>query len=120
MWSAGRGARSALSRQIRSVTISIRPAEHGGEGHNEELIALVVAGMQDPVTPILKAALIGEGSHDTYRMIAGLSKIVHYGAAVFAINENLLRIGAEKIYLGHVQPPSNGTGNREILASQVP
>ena len=29
---------------------SIRLAEHESEGHNEELIALVVADMQDPVT----------------------------------------------------------------------
>jgi len=33
-------------------------AEHEGERHNEELIALIVADMQDPVTPILEAALV--------------------------------------------------------------
>jgi hypothetical protein len=89
------------------VAISIRRAEHGGEGHNEELIVLVV------VTPILEAALI-EGSLDTGRTIARLSKIVYYGAAVIAIDKNFLCVGAEKIYLGHVQLPSNGTSNREI------
>src|SRR5215813_12213168 len=93
-------------------------AEHESEGHNEELIALIVADMQDPVTPILEAALVGEGLHDTGRMIARLSKIVHHGAA--AIDENLLRIGTVKIDLGHVQTPSNGTGGHEILALLVP
>jgi hypothetical protein len=89
-------------------------AEHEGEGHDEELIALIVADMQDPVAPILKAELVGEGLHHTGRMIARLSKIVHRGAAV--VDEHLLRIGAVKIDLRHVQPPSNGAGSREISA----
>ena len=33
------------------------------EGNNEELIALIIANMQDPVTPILEAVLVGEGLH---------------------------------------------------------
>src|SRR5215831_16244977 len=82
-------------------------AEHESEGHNEELVALIVADMQDPVTPILEAARVGEGLHDTGRMIARLSKILHYGAA--AIDENLLGIGAVEIHLGHVRLPSNVT-----------
>ena len=69
-------------------------AEHEGERHNEELIALIVADMQDPVTPILEAALVGEGLHDAARVIARLSEVVHHGAA--AIDENLLRVGAVK------------------------
>jgi hypothetical protein len=77
----------------------MRLAEHESEGHNEELIALIVADMQDPVTPILEAALVGEGLHDAGRMIARLNEIVHYGAAV--IDEYLPRIGAVEIYLGH-------------------
>ena len=95
----------------------MRPAEHEGEGHNEEFVALIVADMQDTVTPILEAELVGEGLHDTGRTIARLSKIVHYGAA--AIDENLLRVGTVEIYLGHVQLPSNGTGSHEISALLV-
>jgi len=92
-------------------------AEHEGEGHDEELIALIVADMQDPVAPILKAELVGEGLHHTGRMIARLSKIVHRGAA--AIDEHLLRIGTVEIDLGHVQLPSNGTGSHEVSALLV-
>jgi hypothetical protein len=92
--------------------LSMRLAEHEREGHNEELIALIVADMQDPVTPILKRALIGERLHDAGRVIVRLSKIVHHGAA--AIDENVLGVGAMEIDLGHVQPPSNGTRSREI------
>jgi len=44
-------------RTARSMATSIRLAEHEIEGHNEELIAVVIADMQDPVMPILKAAL---------------------------------------------------------------
>jgi hypothetical protein len=93
------------------------PAEHEGEGHNEEFVALIVADMQDPVTPIIEAELVGEGLHDTGRTIARLSKIVHYGAA--AIDENLLRVGTVEKYLGHVQLPSIGTGSHEISALLV-
>src|SRR5262245_21263816 len=70
---------------------SMRLAKYKDEGHDEELIALVVTDMQDPVTPILKAALVGEGLHEAGRMIARLSEIVHHGAVV--IEENLLRVG---------------------------
>jgi hypothetical protein len=104
----------------RTNPLSMRLAEHESEGHKEELIALIVADMQDPVTPILEVELVGEGLHDTGRTITRLSKIVHFGAAVIAIDKNFLCVGAEKIYLGHVQLPSNGTGNHEISASQVP
>src|SRR5215475_11912623 len=89
----------------------MRLAKHEGEGDNKELIAAVVADMQDPVTPIFEATLVGQGLHDTCRMIAGLSEIVHHGAA--AIDENLLRVRAVEIYLGHVQPPSNATVRRD-------
>src|SRR5262245_26385933 len=82
----------------------MRLAEHESEGHNEELIALIVADVQDPVTPILKAALVGKGLHDAGRVIARLGKVVHHSAVM--IHENLLRVGAVEIYLGHVQPPS--------------
>src|SRR5262249_2135376 len=99
---------------------SMRPAEHEGEGHNEEFVALIVADMQDPVTPILEIELVGEGLHDTGRTIARLSKIVHFGAAVIAIDKNFLFVGAEKIYQGHVQLPSNGASKYEISGSQVP
>jgi hypothetical protein len=70
--------------------------------------------MQDPVTPILEAALVGEGLHDTARMIARFSKIIYHRALV--IDENLLRVGAVEIDLGHVQSPSDRTGSREISA----
>jgi hypothetical protein len=46
-------------------------------------------------------------------MIARLSEVIHHGAA--AIDENLLRVGAVDIDLGHVQLPSNGTGSHKDL-----
>src|SRR5262245_26404733 len=99
------------------MATSMRFAEHESEGHNEELIALIVADMQDPVTPILEAALIGEGLHDTCSMVARLSEVAHCGAAL--IEENLLRVGAVEKYLGHVRSPSNGTSSNEMSAPHV-
>src|SRR5262245_35455322 len=98
------------------MAASIRPAEHKSKGHNEELIAPLVTDMQNPVTPIIAAAYGGDRFHNTRRMIPRLSEIVHYGAAI--IDENLLRVGAVEIDLGHVQPRSNDTptGNNGALA----
>src|SRR4051812_19695509 len=99
--------RSATVRdRIARMLPSMRLAKDEDEGDNEELIALVVADMQDPVTPILEAVVVGEGLHEAGRMIACLSEIAYHGAVV--VEENLLRGGAVEIYLGHVQPPSSG------------
>jgi len=89
------------------MAISMRLAEHESKAHNEEFIAAVVADMQDLVTQILEAALVGEGLHDVGRMIARLSEVVHHGAA--AIDENILPVRAVEIHLSHLQPPSNDT-----------
>jgi hypothetical protein len=89
-------------------------AEYESERDNEELVALIVADIQDPITPIFEGALIGEGLHDARRVIARLSEVVHCGAVV--IDEHLLRIGTVKIDLRHVQPPLNRARGREISA----
>jgi hypothetical protein len=103
--------------RIAHMLTSMRLAKHEDERDNEELIALVVADMQDPVTPILEAALVGEGLHEAGRMIARLSEIVHHGAEV--IEEYLLRVGAVEIYLGHVQSPSNRASLSALAAARA-
>jgi hypothetical protein len=91
---------SALVQRIAwNTATSIRLPEHESEGHNEELIALIIADMQNPVTPILEAALFGEGLHDAVRMIPRFSKIIHDGSA--AIDENLPGVRAVEIYVRH-------------------
>src|SRR6516165_12307960 len=52
------------------------------------------------------------------RVIARLSRIVDHGAA--AIDENLLRVRAVEIYLGHVQPPSNATVPHDAMRPLPP
>src|SRR5271165_2248438 len=113
---------AAASDRTRSITTSIRLPQHESERHNEELIALIVAGMQNPVTPVFEVTLAGKGLHDAGRAIARLSKIVHYGTAV--VDENLLRVGAMEIYTGHVQllspvmvQPPHFVANRSLKAS---
>jgi hypothetical protein len=68
---------------------SMRLAKYKDEWNDEELIALVVADMQNPVAPILEAVLVGEGFDEASRMVMRLSKIVHHSTV--AIEENLLR-----------------------------
>jgi hypothetical protein len=62
--------------------------EHENEGDDEEFITLLIADMQNPITPVIDATLAGEGFDDARCMLLRLSKIVHYGAAI--IDENLL------------------------------
>ena len=87
-------------QQIVTAAPSMRLAKHERERDDEQLVALVVADMQDPVAPIHKAVLVGEELHEAGRMIARLSEIAHHGAVV--IEEYLLGVGAVKIYLGHI------------------
>jgi hypothetical protein len=49
-----------VGHRIARILTSMRLAKYKDEGHDKELIALVVADMQDPVTPILEAVLVGE------------------------------------------------------------
>jgi hypothetical protein len=108
------GMCALVHRIAPSMMPSIRLAQHESEGHNEELIALVIADMKDPVAPILEAALAGEGSHYAGRLIARLSKVVHHGAA--AIEKDLFRVRAVEIHLSHVQPLSNANGSPRYLS----
>jgi hypothetical protein len=99
-----RTARSLSSPRVPEMPASIQFAEDEDKRDDEKLIALVVGGMQDPVTPVLEAAFAREGLYDAGRMIARLSEVVHHGAA--AIYENLPSIRAVEINLRHhVQPP---------------
>lgn len=85
------------------MAASMRLAEHECKGDDEELITELVADVQNPIAPIFEAARFGEGSHDTSRVITRLGEVAYHGAA--AIEQDLLRVGAVKIHLGHVQPP---------------
>jgi hypothetical protein len=77
----------------------MRLAEHRSEGNDKELITEIVAGVQDPVAPILEIARPGERLHDARRVIERLDEIVDHGTA--AIDEDVPRIGTMKIQLGH-------------------
>src|SRR5215471_6518836 len=87
---------AAASDRTRRITTSIRLAGNERERYNEELIALIVADMQHPVTPILEATLVGDRLHNAGRMIARVGKIVHHGAAV--VEEHLPGVRAMEKY----------------------
>jgi hypothetical protein len=93
------------------MAISMRVAEDGCEGDDEELIAEIVADVQNPVMPIFETARLGERLHNLGRVITRLSEVVDHGAPT--IHENLLRVGAVEIHLGHVQPHSNDGQQRD-------
>jgi hypothetical protein len=95
----------------------MRVAENECEGDYEELIAEVVADVQHPFTPIFETARLGQGLHDLGRVITRLNQVVDHGAS--AVDENLLRVGAVEIHLGHAQLPANRLGGDKMSASLV-
>jgi hypothetical protein len=95
----------AIGDRTANMATSMRLAKHESERDPEELIAKIVVDVQDPAAPVFEAARRGKGSHDTGRLITRLSEVIYYGAA--AIDQNLLRVGAVKIDLGHVLSPTN-------------
>jgi|ERR1700739_708098 hypothetical protein len=99
------------------MATSMRLSEHESEGYNEELVSLIVADMKNPVTPVLEATLVGKRVDNAGRVIACLSKIVHYDAAV--IDKHLSCVGAVEIDLRHVQPPSNWCSQENLSVASV-
>jgi hypothetical protein len=100
----------------RSVGVMRSDSGHKSEGDNKELIAAVVADVQDPVAAILEAGRLSETAHDTGRLITCLNEIVYQGAR--AIDENLPRVGAVEIHLGHFSVSFESVGSYEMSAAQ--
>src|SRR6516164_7433102 len=95
----------AIGDRTANMRPSMRLAKHESEGDHEELLTKIVVDVQDPTAPVFETARRGKRSHDTGRLITRLSEVIYYGAT--AIEQNLLRVGAMKIDLGHVLSPTN-------------
>jgi hypothetical protein len=102
--------------KARGVGVMRSDSGHKSEGDNKELIAAVIADVQDPVAPILEAARLSETAHDAGRVITCLNEIVYQSAP--AIDENLPGVGAVEIHLGHFSASFESVGSYEISASQ--
>jgi hypothetical protein len=99
--SAKRHQRRRLSDQHGAL--SMRFAEHGREGYDEDLIAEIIADVQDPATPIFPAGCHNERPHNESGMVMRCNQIIHGGAA--SINQHSLGVGAMEIDLSHIPPP---------------
>jgi hypothetical protein len=73
---------SPKQSQLSQRLVSMRLTEHENKRDDKELVAVIVTDMQDPVTPVLNAALGGEGLHEASRAIARLSEVVDVSAPV--------------------------------------
>src|SRR6516225_9174569 len=85
------------------IGFSMRFAKHGCKGNNKELVAEVVADMQDPGAPILGAARHGQRAHSASCVVPRFDQIADSGAA--SINQDSVRAGAVEIDVIHLQPP---------------
>src|SRR4051795_1055706 len=80
---------------------SVHFAEEGGERHQEELVALLVADMQRPVAPILRTAIIDERGHDAGATVARVAPILDLAAA--PIQQHLVGAGAVEVNVCHLR-----------------
>jgi hypothetical protein len=53
---------------------------YGCEGHDKYLVALIVAGMQDPATPIFRAGRHDKRSNNAVGMFTGIGQIADRSA----------------------------------------
>jgi hypothetical protein len=80
----------------------MQPADNGRKRHDEDLIAEIVADVQDPVAPVFGALRHDERAHDASGLITHISQIADGGAGL--IDQDALTVGAMEIDLTHVPP----------------
>ena len=81
----------------------MRFAEQGDEGHAEDLFVEIIADVQDPAAPVLRAGRHDERPHHEGGIVLCLSEIAEDGAA--PVDPHAFSVGAVKIDLSHVKPP---------------
>src|SRR5260370_42333339 len=81
----------------------MRFAEQGGERHDKSLFAEIVADVQGPIAPVLRAGRHDERPHDNGGALMRLGKAGYRGGAW--IDKHPFRIGVMEIDLSHVPPP---------------
>ena len=66
---------------VHAGVLSMRPAEHAGEGHGKNHLAELVADVQDPAAPVLLAGLHDERPHHQRGVVLGLRQVADRRAA---------------------------------------
>src|SRR5216683_381736 len=96
----------------------MRFAEFGRERQGEDLVADIIADVQDPAAPVFRARRHDERPHNDRGVLTRLSQVAYDGAA--SIDQYPLRVGAMEIDLSHVPPPA-GTKCRVVwIAARMP
>src|SRR3979411_2670846 len=85
-------------------------AEYGSEGHVKNLIAVLVADMQDPTAPVFLARRHDERSHHKRGLLTRLSQVPYGGAA--SIHQHAFGVGVLEIDLSHVPRPLEKANRR--------
>src|SRR3984893_1419541 len=78
---------------------SMQPAKYAGERHQEKLLALLVARMQAPGPPVVRAVAVHERTDDALRAQVRLGQVLGVDSA--RIQDELIRIGAMEIDVRH-------------------
>src|SRR5215813_2872098 len=100
---------------------SMRFAEHEGERHYKELLAQIVADVQDPVAPVFSGVRHGQRSDHGGSAVTRLLQIVNRHTV--SINHDTFRVRTVEIDLGHVSPPTRyglaGTLTESTIGSRA-
>jgi len=109
----GEAAATAIARPTWRPSMQF--AERGGERHAEDLLADIIADVQDPATPIFQVGSCDERTHDNGGVLARLSQIAHGSAA--SIGQYSLGVGVMEIDLSHVPPPAKSDVQAQRIAA---
>src|SRR5262249_12543577 len=91
----------ALRRQ--TICRSMRPAQHVGERHQEDVLAVLIAHVHGPGAPVIRGAAGDELAHDLLGAFVRLDQILDVTAIL--IQQHALGAGAMKEDVGHVLLP---------------
>jgi hypothetical protein len=81
----------------------MKPAEHVRKRHQKYLVAILIACMQGPRSPVVRAKRIHITLNDLYGALVRFDQIFDIGPTL--IHDNQLRIGAMEKYVGHDRLP---------------
>src|SRR4051794_34254492 len=95
---AARYDRIKAAKQQHDI-LSMRFAEHEGEGQNEEFVVEIVADVHDPIAPVFRVASHDHRPDQAGRTVARLGEIAHRFTG--SVDPDFPGIRAVEINLGH-------------------
>src|ERR1700681_2312623 len=96
---------------------SMKPTKHVREGHNEYLVAILVADMQGPRAPVHRSDALHELLNDSGSPLMSFNEILDLDST--RIHHDMIRVGTMKKYVGHDRLLQGQCVVRELNTSSI-